>query len=62
MDEFHGYQEPRGINDKRRYPSEGDAAAGPSGMRTHMFWDARNPAGRVGKRKISYQDQLLLGV
>jgi hypothetical protein len=41
---------------------EGDAAAGPSQVRMPVFWDVQNPAGRSGKRKISWQDQLALRV
>ncbi|OEL25909.1 hypothetical protein BAE44_0013072 [Dichanthelium oligosanthes] len=62
MDDHHGYHEPLGIDKVRRYPMEGDAAAGPSEVRVPAFWDARSPVGRAGKRKISWQDQLALRV
>jgi len=57
----HGYMSPLGVNKSKRYPMEG-AAASPSQMRMHVFWDVQNPAGRSGKRKISWQDQLALRV
>ncbi|CAO2175866.1 unnamed protein product [Urochloa humidicola] len=63
MGDHHGYQEPLGIDKVRRYQMECDAAAaGPSEVRIPAFWDARSPAGRAGKRKISWQDQLALRV
>jgi len=62
MGDHHGYGEPLGINNVRRYPMEGVAAAGPSEVRIPAFWDARSLEGRAGKRKISWQDQLALRV
>ncbi|CAL5011564.1 unnamed protein product [Urochloa decumbens] len=62
MGNHHGYQEPLGIDNVRRYQMERDAAASPSEVRIPAFWDARSPAGRAGKRKISWQDQLALRV
>ncbi|XP_039816158.1 uncharacterized protein LOC120678833 isoform X1 [Panicum virgatum] len=62
MGDHHGYGEPLGINNVRRYLMEGVAAAGPSEVRIPAFWDARSLEGRAGKRKISWQDQLALRV
>jgi len=62
MGDHHGYGEPLGIDKVRRYPMEGVTAAGPSEVRIPAFWDARSPAGRAGKRKISWQDKLALRV
>ncbi|XP_066380744.1 uncharacterized protein [Miscanthus floridulus] len=62
IEEHHGYRAPVGFNKSKRYPMVGDAAAGPSQVRMPVFWDVQNPAGRSGKRKISWQDQLALRV
>lgn len=60
MGDHHGYRETFAIDKVRRYPLEGEAAAGPNEVRIAAFWDARSPTGRSGKRKISWQDQLAL--
>ena len=62
IEEHHGYRAPLGFNKSKRYLMEGDAAAGPSQVGMPVFWDVQNPAGRSGKRKISWQDQLALRV
>ncbi|GJN09775.1 hypothetical protein PR202_ga27810 [Eleusine coracana subsp. coracana] len=63
MGGYHGYREPLCISRTKRYPLEGEEiAAGPIGGRMPMFWDTRNPAEQAGKRKSSYQNQLVLGV
>ncbi|TVU42286.1 hypothetical protein EJB05_08682 [Eragrostis curvula] len=62
MVEHYGYVEPLGISSTKRYPMEGDGAAGPSDVRMPAFWNIGNPAVRAEKRKISWQDQLALRV
>ncbi|CAD6233100.1 unnamed protein product [Miscanthus lutarioriparius] len=62
IEEHHGYRAPLGFNKSKRYLMEGDAAAGPSQVGMPVFWDVQNPAGRSGKRKISWQHQLALRV
>lgn len=62
IEEHRGYKAPLGVNKSKRYQMEGDAAAVPSQVRMPVFWDVQNPAGRSGKRKISWQDQLALRV
>ncbi|KAL6640023.1 hypothetical protein ACP70R_022333 [Stipagrostis hirtigluma subsp. patula] len=60
---LHGHQGPLGIDNTRRYYAmEADVAAGPSDAQMAAFWDARTVAARLGKRKMSWQDQLALRV